>query len=104
MNQAKARYWSRFLVPLVILVPSMVGFGMKFIEFIAVYRGDAEGAFAVAPILNYLLASFGFLLLFGWAAANGMFHHIEQPKHAMLENEARLDRLTHHDSSERKLS
>ena len=82
----------RFVVPLVILVPSMIGFGMKFIEFIAVFRGDAEGAFAVAPILNYLLASAGFLLLFSWAAANGMFHNIEQPKQTMLDNEALLDR------------
>ena len=75
----------------VILVPCMLGFGMKFIEFIRIFRGDGEGAFAIAPILNYLLASFGFLLLFGWAAANGMFHSIEGPKYDMLANEARLD-------------
>ena len=50
-----------------------------------------EGAFAISPIVNYLLASFGFLLLFGWAALGGMFHDIEQPKYTMLENEARLD-------------
>ena len=41
--------------------------------------------------MNYLLASFGFLLLFVWAAANGMFHDIEGPKYTMLVNEDRLD-------------
>jgi hypothetical protein len=74
-----------------VLVPCLLGFGTKFIEFIALYRGDAEGAFAISPILNYLLASFGFLLLFGWAALGGMFHDIEAPKYTMLQNEALLD-------------
>ena len=75
-----------------VLVPSLYGFGTKFLEFIALYRGDVDGAFAITPILNYLLASLGFLCLFGWAALGGMFRDIEQPKHTMLENEARLDR------------
>ncbi len=88
---ASKRKWLKALFVSVILGPSMLGFGMKFIEFIAIFRGDGEGAFAIAPILNYLLASFGFLLLFGWAAANGMFHNIEGPKYTMLANEARLD-------------
>jgi hypothetical protein len=42
-------------------------------------------------VLNYLLASMGFLCLFGWAAMHGMFRDVEQPKVTMLENEARLD-------------
>jgi len=74
-----------------ILVPSLYGFGTKFLEFIALYRGDVNGAFAISPILNYLLASLGFLCLFGWAAMHGMFHNVEQPKYTLLENEARLD-------------
>jgi heavy metal translocating P-type ATPase len=77
-----------------ILIPSCWGFGSKFLEFIAIYRGEVDGAFAVAPILNYLLASTGFLLLFFWAAMNGMFHDIERPKYTMLENEKRLGRTT----------
>ncbi len=81
-----------WLLTAVILVPCAYGFGTKFNEFIALYRGDAEGAFAISPILNYLLASFGFLLLFFWAAFKGMFHDIERPKHTMLENEATLNR------------
>ena len=59
------------------LVPSLCGFGTKFLEFIALYRGDVDGAFAISPILNYLLASLGFLCLFGWAALGGMFRDIE---------------------------
>src|SRR5262249_28751785 len=50
----------------VILVPAMWGFGTKFFEFLRLV-GDEEGAFTVVPILNYLLVSFGFLLLFVWA-------------------------------------
>src|SRR6516162_7736619 len=74
----------------VILVPALWGFGNKFIEFLMLV-GDEEGAFTVVPILNYLLVSLGFLLLFGWAVLHGMFRNIEGPKHTMLENEQRLD-------------
>ena len=79
------------LMAVAVLVPSLFGFGTKFIEFIALYRGDVEGAFAISPIVNYLLASLGFLFLFGWAALGGMFRDIEAPKYTMLENEMRLD-------------
>jgi hypothetical protein len=79
------------LMAVAVLVPSLYGFGTKFLEFIAVYRGDVEGAFAISPILNYLLASLGFLFLFLWAALGGMFRDIEGPKYTMLENEALLD-------------
>ncbi len=93
-----ARWRNRITLALAvaILVPSLWGFGSKFIEFVAIYRGEVDGAFAIAPILNYLLASFGFLLLFCWAALNGMFHDIEAPKQSMLENEARLDQSQRH--------
>lgn len=80
------------LMAAAVLVPSLFGFGTKFLEFIALYRGDVEGAFAISPILNYLLASLGFLFLFAWAALGGMFRDIEEPKYTMLENEALLDR------------
>ena len=78
----------------VILVPSMLGFVAKFIEFFRTFQGDASGAFAVTPMVNYLLATTGFLCLLSWATLNGMFHDIERPKHAMLEREQELDRLT----------
>ncbi len=76
---------------LAVLLPSLYGFGTKLVEFIVLFRGDADGAFAISPVLNYLLASLGFLCLFGWAAMNGMFRDVERPKITMLENEARLD-------------
>jgi hypothetical protein len=82
-----------WLVALAILLPSLYGFGNKFLELVRLYRGDAEGAFAIGPIVNYLLASLGFVLLFGWAAANGMFRDVEQPKHTLLENESLLRAL-----------
>ena len=81
------------VMALAVLLPSLYGFGTKFIEFIALYRGDVDGVFAISPILNYLLASLGFLCLFGWAALGGMFRDLEQPKQTMLDNEARLDRF-----------
>ncbi len=77
----------------VILVPSMLGFIGKFIEFTAVFRGEGDGAFAVTPIVNYLLATTGFFCLFGWAVVHGMFSQIEAPKQKMLETEAMLDDL-----------
>ncbi len=83
--------WVVLAMALAILVPSLYGFGTKFLEFIALYRGDVEGAFAISPIINYLLASLGFLFLFAWAMMHGMFRDIEQPKYTMLENEQRLD-------------
>lgn len=84
--------WLKAVVAFFFLAPCFFGFGSKFIELVHVFRGDAEGAFAVAPMVNYLLATAGFLFLLGWAAANGMFHNIEQPKKEMLQNEAYLDR------------
>lgn len=86
-----ARNWLKVLVALFFLAPCLLGFGAKFVELIRVFQGDADGAFAVAPIMNYLLATTGFLCLLGWASANGMFQNIEQPKQDMLSNEARLD-------------
>ncbi len=68
-------------------------FAVKFYELILVAKSDPDGAFAVTPIVNYLLAGFGFLCLLGWATLNGMFRDIEQPKRTMLENEERLDAL-----------
>lgn len=80
-----------WIMALAVLLPSLYGFGTKFLEFIALYRGDVDGAFAISPILNYLLASLGFLCLLGWAMLHGMFRDIEQPKRNMLANEAWLD-------------
>ena len=79
------------ILALLILIPSMLGFITKFIELFAVLNGEPDGIFALTPILNYLLASLGFLCLLLWAAGRGMFHDVELPKRAMLERENLLD-------------
>jgi nitrogen fixation-related uncharacterized protein len=73
-----------------ILIPACYGFGRKFLELVALV-GDEEGTFAVMPVVNYLLATLGFGMLFLWAMLHGMFRDIEAPKRTMLENEAQLD-------------
>ena len=86
-----------------ILIPSMLGFVMKFMELIHLTQGEADGGFAITPVVNYLLASAGFFFLLLWAGINGMFNDLEKPKYLMLENEERLDghqsesRQDHHD-------
>ena len=92
MNSTIWRKRITLLLAVAILIPSLWGFGSKFIEFVQIYRGDVDGAFAVAPIINYLLASAGFFLLLLWATMNGMFHDIEKPKETMLEREQQLDK------------
>jgi nitrogen fixation-related uncharacterized protein len=79
------------ILAVVILGFSLYGFGSKFVEFLELARGDEEGAFAITPVVNYLLASLGFICLFMWAVFHGMFSDIERPKHTMLENEEKLD-------------
>jgi len=83
------------VLAVVILGFCFFGFGSKFVEFVRLVTSDKEsareGVFAVAPLVNYLLASAGFLCLAGWAAAHGMFHDIEQPKQTMLDVNAKLD-------------
>jgi hypothetical protein len=74
-----------------ILIPSLIGFVMKFTEFISVAEGTGGGQFAITPIVNYLLASAGFFFLLMWAAFNGMFKDLEHPKFVMLETEKELD-------------
>ena len=74
-----------------ILIPSMLGFVMKFMELVHLTQGETDGGFAITPVVNYLLASAGFFFLLLWAGINGMFNDLEKPKHLMLENEHRLD-------------
>jgi len=90
-DRSPAHRWTVMVLGIVILAFSLLGFGDKFVQFVQVARGEPDGVFALTPIINYLLASFGFLCLIGWAATNGMFHDIERPKLTMLENEQQLD-------------
>lgn len=89
-NQTQVRV--TLLLAVLILIPSGYGFAGKFIELIHVFRGEPGGAFAVAPMMNYLLASLGFFCLLLWAARHGMFRDIEKPKFEMLAHEELLDR------------
>lgn len=90
-RRARNANWVTLAFAVLILTPSMIGFVMKFAEFIHTFRDDAEGAFAITPMVNYLLASLGFLCLLLWSAANGMFRDMEQPKRLMLQRELMLD-------------
>lgn len=84
-----------WILAILILIPSIWGFGSKFVEFVALFRGDVDGVFAISPIMNYLLASLGFFCLLCWAMLNGMFRDIEQPKIDMLKTEEMLDAREH---------
>ena len=90
----RRKTWITIAMAVLILVPSLYGFAGKFIEFVHIYRGTGGGEFAVAPILNYLLASAGFFCMLLWAAWNGMFRDVERPKYEFLDNEARIDAAT----------
>lgn len=90
-NASQTRAMLTAIFAVVILVPSMLGFAAKFVELVHTLRSSPDGAFTVTPMLNYLLASLGFLCMLLWAAFNGMFHDLERPKHSMLETERRLD-------------
>ncbi len=93
-RQNRRSLWATSGFALIILIPSLYGFGGKFIEFVQLYRGDVDGVFAISPILNYLLASLGFFCLFCWATAQGMFRDIELPKRTMLDIQNELDRIS----------
>jgi hypothetical protein len=82
--------WTTWILAVFILLPAAYGFGRKFYELV-VLIDEEEGAFTIMPIVNYLLASLGFAMLFLWAILHGMFRDIEAPKETMLGNEAKLD-------------
>ena len=94
-NRASLRSHITLALAVIILIPSLWGFGTKLYEFFATFGHDPNGAFAVSPIMNYLFASAGFFLMLLWATANGMFSNIEQPKRTMLETEKLLDDNEH---------
>lgn len=85
-------YIATAVIGVIVLVPSMLGFVNKLIEFAHVARGAPEGMFALTPIINYVLASMGFFCLLIWAALQGLFRDVEAPKELMLARESLLDR------------
>ena len=92
MTTFRSRFWF-WGFTLLVLVPTILGFINKFLDLLVVMQGDEEGAFAMTPVVNYLLATAGFLSMFLWTAAQGAFRDINRPSHDMFENERRLDAL-----------
>ncbi len=90
-NTSRWQWRMTIIFAVVILIPSMYGFVGKFVELVHVFQGESGGEFAIAPMLNYLLASLGFLCMLVWATSNGMFHDVERAKVEMLEHERLLD-------------
>ena len=84
-------HWLTWFFAAIVLIPTILGFANKFLDLILVAQGDEEGAFAVTPIVNYLLATAGFLCLLIWTAMQGAFRDLDGPSVAMLENQRRLD-------------
>ena len=92
-SAARWRTYITIFLTLIILPFGALGFGSKLVEFFHIVQSrQTDSALAVAPILNYLLASAGFFLILVWAILNGMFHDVEGPKYTMLEIEGQLDR------------
>jgi hypothetical protein len=73
-----------------ILIPACLGFSMKFKELLLL-SGNDDGAFAVMPVVSYLVTTVGFFFLLIYATLSGMFRNIEGPKYKMLETERELD-------------
>lgn len=94
-NASRTVFIVSMVLAVLILIPSLLGFGMKFLELVHVLQGEDSGRFALTPIMNYLFASLGFLCLLIWATFQGMFRDIERPKQTMLEMEERLNDRAH---------
>ena len=92
MNEVKHRtHWVTWLVSALVLIPTILGFGNKFLDLVLVAQGDEEGAFAVTPIVNYLLATAGFLCLLIWTATQGAFQDLDAPSRKMFDDEQRFN-------------
>lgn len=89
-NSVRRARWFFLIAATVLLAPALYGFATKFSEFLAL-AANSEGAFTIVPIVNYLLATLGFVMLLCWATLHGMFRDIERPKYTMLEQEQKLD-------------
>jgi len=98
MSLPRAQSHRQFIITcvlaVVILVPSLWGFGSKFVEFVRLFYHSQEGQFAISPIMNYLLAGAGFFCLLCWGMAQGMFTDVERPKFTMLQTEENIDNAT----------
>jgi hypothetical protein len=90
-HRSRSGWVTTLIFALLILIPCGIAFGTKFKELVELAGGSADGLFAMTPVMNYLLASLGFLCLFVFAIAQGMFRDVEEPKRRMLIQEEQLD-------------
>lgn len=90
MTTKHGTHWVVWMVSALVLIPTILGFGNKFLDLILVVQGDEEGAFAVTPIFNYLFATAGFLCLLIWTAMQGSFQDLDAPSRKMFEDEQRF--------------
>ena len=86
-------HWLTWFFAALVLIPTILGFANKFLDLILVVQGDEDGAFAITPIVNYLLATAGFLCLLLWTASRGAFQDLDRPSRTMFENEQKLDAM-----------
>jgi hypothetical protein len=91
MSDSKHKtHWMTWVISAMVLIPTILGFGNKFLDLVLVVQGDEEGAFAVTPIVNYLFATAGFLCLLIWTAMQGTFKDLDAPSRKMFEDEQRF--------------
>jgi hypothetical protein len=96
--------WIPIIFGLVIFIPCILGFGTKFLELIKLSHTDLEGRFALTPVVNYLLATIGFLCLFVWGALRGTFHNVEDAKQRMLDFDELIDEASRQPAEHVRLS
>jgi hypothetical protein len=90
-NPNRRQMWITIIFAVVIFIPCALGFGNKLFELIKLSQTDLEGRFALTPVINYLLATLGFLCMFVWGAMRGTFHNLEGAKQRMLDDDRRID-------------
>ncbi len=79
------------IISMVVLILTAISFIYKMAHFVMIaLSGEAVG-FATIPIVNYIMAGSGFLLLLLWAFLTGQFRDIEGPKYRMLQLEKEYD-------------
>jgi hypothetical protein len=90
-NPNRTQTWVTIIFGLVVFIPCALGFGNKLFELFKLSQGDTEGRFAFTPLVNYLLATLGFMCLFVWGAMRGTFHNVEDAKQRMLDDDQRIE-------------
>jgi hypothetical protein len=69
-----------------------VAFTYKLAEFIFTLGSDEVQGFADVPVTVYFVVAAGWLSLLVWCFVTGKFHHMEQAKYDLIEQEAAYER------------